>query len=680
MTPGARRVAIRAAFGVCAVALAIGTHWPSLTLPEPGGFARFDLVLHGGAFLIWTSLLIASAFFGRTFSAQNILACAMVGTTYAALDELTQMFPGLNRHAGFDDWLMDLVGVALACVGAAMLGALSRARLPAAARSSGAPASSHEQEHRGFFAAVRVVSSLTLVSRVAGLFRDMATARVFGDTAVGSAFNFAFLIPNLFRRLFGEGALSAAFIPVYAELDREGRDASARFASITVVVLTLVTTVLMAIGAAIILVILALAPGDDERTLTLRLTILLLPYMPLVCVAALLGGMLQVHNRFAPAAASSIILNVVVIAGAIAAAFLPGTDAPTDAYIVGGAAVFSGLVQVLWCLVALRPYVRWTRIWTGSGQAGRRLMKRFVPGALGLGALQLNTMIDGVIATWPILVGPTIFGLVYPLDESSGAVLGYTQRLYQFPLGVFGIAVATAVFPALSRAAGDPSLFVGIVRRGVRLSLFIGLPASVGLMIVRRDLCSVIFEGGDFSAEGVDRAALVLLGYAGAVWAYSVNHTLIRAFYAQGDLRTPLRISLTTVGLNFLGNVILIWPLGEAGLAWSTAITACLQTALLTHALRRKLPDRRVLAPEDRLGALRCLGASLAMALPVLAVVLALPIGETWTGRFVRLIAALFVGVAAYGGAAIALRIPELRWLLSRSRPSEGASPPSEPS
>jgi putative peptidoglycan lipid II flippase len=308
------------------------------------------------------------------------------------------------------------------------------------------------------------------------------------------------------------------------------------------------------------------------------------------------------------------------------------------------------------------------------------MLRRFVPGALGLGALQVNTMIDGLIATWPLLVGPTLLGFDYPLDKSSGAVLGYTQRLYQFPLGVFGIAVATAVFPSLSRAAGDAPLFASIVRRGVRLSLFIGLPASVGLMIVRRDLCSVVFEGGDFSAAGVDRAAWVLLGYAGAVWSYSVNHTLIRAFYARGDLRTPLFISLTTVGLNFLGNITFIWipGVGEAGLAWSTALTSCLQTALLSRALRRSMPEGRLLQPDDRASVARCALASLAMALPTVAVVALLPVQDAWTGRFVRLLAALAVGAIAYGAMVAALRMPELRWLLARRgrAPDEPVSPP----
>jgi len=671
MSPGVRRRAVRIAFFAFAALLVVGTHWPSLRIPDAGGFTRVDLLVHAGAFFVWTALLIGASFFGPALSKRNVVWAAAIGAAYASIDEATQSIPGLNRHVGWDDWAMNLAGVALA-TGAALLawrvrGARSRATDVSPEMSE--LEQSHDSAHRGVFAAVRVVAGLTLVSRFGGLLRDMATARVLGDTAVGSAFGFAFLIPNLFRRLFGEGALSAAFIPIYTELSREDPVRAPRFATLTVAMLAALTMSITLVGEAVLLLVLLLAPGNPDRALAIRLAMILLPYMPLVCTTALMGGMLQVHGRFGPAAGASIILNLVILVGAIAAAALD-IDTVVAAYVLAAAALCSGFGQLAWCLLALRPFIRWTRVFTGVGESARVMLKRFVPGAIGLGALQLNTMMDGLIASWPILVGPTIFDLVYPLDESSNSVLSYTQRLYQFPLGVFGIAIATAVFPALARAAKDGSLFGAMIRRGVRLSLFIGLPATIGLMIVRRDLVSVVFEGGNFSSAGVDRSAFILMGYAGAVWAYSVNHTLVRGFYAQGDTRTPVRISLITVALNFCGNISLIWVpgLGEAGLAWSTAITSTAQCLLLSRALRSRLPDHRLLQREDWMAVAKIAGASLAMALPVIAVALWMPAQDSWGGRLARLSVSLGVGVAAFALLAAALKMPELRWLLSRRR------------
>jgi putative peptidoglycan lipid II flippase len=203
----------------------------------------------------------------------------------------------------------------------------------------------------------------------------------------------------------------------------------------------------------------------------------------------------------------------------------------------------------------------WTRDFAAAAPAGRTVLQRFGPVALGLGTLQLNTFLDTLIAMWPTWVGPTILGAAYPLDEASNVILSLTARLYQFPLGVFGIAIASAAFPLLARHADNPPLFIETLRRGIRLSLFVGLPASAGLVLVRSDITSVLFGHGSkgFSVEGLERSAAVLLGFAPAVWAYSLNHVLTRGFYARGDTRTPMRVSIAVMLLNLGLNVSLIW-------------------------------------------------------------------------------------------------------------------------
>jgi putative peptidoglycan lipid II flippase len=388
--------------------------------------------------------------------------------------------------------------------------------------------------------------------------------------------------------------------------------------------------------------------------------------------------MLQSHGRFGPPAAAPIILNFFQIAASLAFFLGWTSDRLVSAYAVGAAAVAASVVQILWSLHALRGRVAWGRASEAAHRHGRRVLGRFLPAVLGLGTLQLNTMMDAVIAMWPVWVGPTMFGMAVTLDESSNGILGYTQQLYQFPLGVFGLAVATAVFPLLSRASDDPAAFASVLRRGLRLSFFIGLPATVGLALVRHDLVYVVFGGpGGFSDEGVARGAAVLLGFAPGVWAYSLNHVLTRAFYAKHNTRTPMRVAVSMVTLNLGLNLLLIWPLKEAGLAWSTAVSAMVQTVVLLSLCGTRLGLR----PLDRetLGAFARISlAALLMAAAVTGVMFAWP-GDaaTWTGRAIRLAACVAAGAVGYAVAARVLRAPEMSWILQRApRGSGGESVP----
>ena len=282
---------------------------------------------------------------------------------------------------------------------------------------------------------------------------------------------------------------------------------------------------------------------------------------------------------------------------------------------------------------------------------------------LGLGVLQVNTLFDSLIANYPTLVGDSIFGVAYPLEQGAMSAINYEQRLYQFPLGVFGIAVATAIFPALAALAEDRDAFLGPVRRGVRLVVFIGVPASCGLILVREPLTRVILEGGAFSSDDTVRVGFVLLGYAPAIWAYSMVHVLTRAFYARGDSMTPVRIAVVVVALNLVLNCTLIWtPLREAGLAWSTATCSIVQASCLAIALRRRLGavvDRAVLASWGR-----TLGAAAAMTgcVWLARTVLDDATGDSWLGALVLLTGLVVVGATVFAAAAAALRMPELRW------------------
>ncbi|HED54868.1 MAG TPA: hypothetical protein ENJ00_11815, partial [Phycisphaerales bacterium] len=332
---------------------------------------------------------------------------------------------------------------------------------------------------------------------------------------------------------------------------------------------------------------------------------------------------------------------------------------------IGLSTLLAGGLQLGWVVLELRDKIRWGRAFHGVASHARETMRTFLPVLLGLGTLQLNALADTIIAMWPTWIGPTLLGGPVPMDEASNAVLGYTQRLYQFPLGVFGIAVATAAFPALARSASDPARFAGTVVRGLRLSLFIGLPASIGLLLVRHDLVAVMFSGGGgFSEQGLERASAVLAGYAVGVFAYSLNHLLSRAFYALDDTRTPMRISLAMVVLNISGNLLLIWPMREAGLAWSTAVVAIVQTALLAWMLHRKTGgfEGSILPGMARTAVL-----ALVMGLVTGLVLWFIPEAELWKDHALRLVAAVGAGIMTYASLALVLRAPEGRWLIRGS-------------
>jgi putative peptidoglycan lipid II flippase len=522
----------------------------------------------------------------------------------------------------------------------------------------------------------RTVAGLTLISRVFGLMRDLVTVRVFGDTAVGSAFAAAFAIPNMFRRLFGEGALSAAFIPEYTRMADDDPSKADAFASLTIGLLAMVTGIITIIIELALLAAVLMSADNPDRAYSLKLVMVMLPFMPMICIAAILGGMLQSHSKFGPWAAAPILLNICIIGASVPYFFIDDADAATWAYPIGISAVLSAVLQVLWSFWALRGKVRWTRGVGAAHDEARQMLRRMIPVMIGLGTLQLNAFVDTLIAMYPNWVGPTIFGRDYPLDESSNAVLFYAQRLYQFPLGVFGIAVATAAFPALSRVANDPKRFGEMLRRGVRLSLYIGFPASIGLLIVGGPLIQVLYSGfGDgFSDEGVKRASSVLIGYSFAVWAYSLNQLYTRAFYAQGDTRTPMRIALVMVTVNISLNLVLIWWLKEAGLAWSTAICAILQMMWLAALSNRNSSDSSSLQVKAARPYMLVFVGSVLMGGLILGVSHFWALPHQWAQQAIRVLVICAIGAAFYAIWSIAWGMDELRWIGARSTERAGTT------
>ena len=509
----------------------------------------------------------------------------------------------------------------------------------------------------------RTFALLTALSRVTGLGRDAAMSRVFGAGLVMDAFFFAFMIPNLFRRLFGEGAVGAAFLRVYAQLDKTDPANASRLATLTV---GLLITALGAVTLAGELVLTLLPTATDEASLVVRLAMIMLPYMPMICVVAVLGAMLQVHGRFGPSAAVPIVLNLCLIGASVGLAPRFGAlDRAGHVTAVAVSVIVAGLVQLVWMAWVLRGAGRFALDTKPAREPMRAVLRQAGPMMLGLGVLQLNVFFDGVIASYPTTIGPTILGWDYPLEAGALAVVSFAQRLYQFPLGVFGIAVATAIFPALARLADDRQAFADMLRRGLRLVVFIGLPASAGLALVGPLLVRVILEGGQFGAADADRVAFVLYGYAAGVWAYSIIHVLTRAFYAMGDAKTPVTVAVVMVVGNLLLNCTLIWTgLREAGLAWSTALCAVAQSVVLLVLIRRRVPD--ILAATVVASGARTVALTVAMAATVAGTLAVMPSAVTWLQTLVNLLVAVGVGLLVVTGGARLLGMPELRWALGR--------------
>jgi putative peptidoglycan lipid II flippase len=644
------------------LALAVGSHWPRLDFSRMTGIGHdalplgLDKWLHVLGYAGLAFLATLANLGGGTGRAGGPRRAAVL-VVYAALDELTQGFFA-GREVGLADFAASCAGLALGLASWRALGWLF--------------------DHDGsFMAHARVVSALTLLSRVFGLVRDWLLQFVFGFGGLMDAWNIAFQVPNLFRRLFGEGALAAAFVPQYSKLARSDPAGAAAFRRRVVRWMAVRLSALSALGGIVCLGLLWTGWLDERAVTAAKITAVTLWYAPMICITAILGAALQSHDRFGASSASPILMNLFMIASVLLAGYaLPAeTSDVLRIALVAAGLLLSGAAQWAWhqaMLPAEGGDARPDAIDQAAVDAAMKgLLTQWLPMVVGIAVFQINSFADTMIAK--IFSGPqgatlTMLGLTaaYPLTIGSVSVLGAAQRLYEFPLGVFGVAVATTIFPQLARRSDEPESFGRILRQGLRLTVFIGLPASAGLVLVALPLCKAIFyHVGRIQPQDAGRIAWVLIGYAPAVWAYSMNQVLTRAFYAQHNSKLPMRVATAMVGLNLAGNLLLIWPLGAAGLAWSTAICATIQCVILLACVRRYVPrpvDGSVLRSWLRTALLTA-----AMALPVGWLASAVDVEQLRWSEVIGLLA----GCAALGVAVVLLgakllKMPELRWLLGR--------------
>jgi putative peptidoglycan lipid II flippase len=463
----------------------------------------------------------------------------------------------------------------------------------------------------GFVGHAKLISALTLLSRILGVARESVMARYFGAGVVASAFTVAFRIPNLFRKLLGEGALSASFIPLYAQALKSGdREQANRFAAAAVNLLTVILVVLTVAGETGLWATARFVQLRPDYRLIVQLTAIMLPYVLLICGTAFLGGILQVHRRFALPALAPVLLNVIHIAViVIGARMLLLTRSSGDerialqtrlAYWLAGFVVVAGVLQIAMLLPTLRQ-VGFRPVWVGNFCTApvKKMLRLSVPVALSAGVLQLSVVLDTAI-TVVLTPGPhggeplRFFGhtMAYPMAVGSVFRLYVAQILYQFPLGVFAIAIGTAIFPGLGADAldRDRGRFKHVLRQGIIFTLLEGLPASLGLIIVRYPIIRLLFQRGRFTEADTHWVALSVVFYAAAIWAFSLQQILNRAYYALHDMTTPLVMSIVTLVLNTAVEIPLSFTrLGEAGIAAGTLVSFAIQAIVMLFMLDRKI-------------------------------------------------------------------------------------------
>ena len=509
-----------------------------------------------------------------------------------------------------------------------------------------------------------------MTSRLLGLVRDQVLAYLFGAGNAMDAFTIGFRIPNLMRDLFAEGAMSAAFVPTFTRrLAARGRDEAWKLGNQLINVLIVTTGLLVVAGIVFAAPLVSLFAGDyaevpGKLELTTTLTRIMLPFLSLVAIAAAFMGMLNSLQHFFTPALSPAMFNLAMIASGFALVpLMPRLGLPPIAGMAIGA-IAGGFGQVIMQWPALhRAGYRYRPMLNLRDPGLREILRLMGPGTLGLAAVQINLLVNTVLAT----------------GEGTGAVswLSYAFRLMYLPIGLFGVSIATAVLPALSQQAarGAPDAMRQTISSALRLTLMLNVPATIGLVALATPIVALIFERGSFTAADTAATAAALACYAPGLLGYSAVKIVVPSFYALGDSRTPALISVGSVALNVALNLLLVRFLGYRGLALGTAIAAVVNAVTLLHVLRRRLgglEDRRLVTALAKITvAAACMGLAAAAAERWLASVWPTP---EVLGQTIRLGSAIAVGLVVLAGTARVLRIEEFdearQRILARLLPS----------
>ena len=440
------------------------------------------------------------------------------------------------------------------------------------------------------FKAASTVSLLTLASRVTGLVRDLLMAATFGASALTDAFNVAFRIPNLFRRLFAEGAFSQAFVPALAHVkEREGEAATHALVDHVATVLAWALLALCVLGVAGAPVLVwALASGFKQdphaQEAAVLMTRWMFPYIACMSLVALSAGILNTWKRYAAPAATPVLLNLSMIAAAWLGAPWFASLGIEPIYAMAGGVMLGGILQLAVQVPLLRRIgylprigLSWARLkaaWQYPGT--RRIGSLMLPALLGVGVAQVSLLINTQIASW--------------LPAGSVTWLGYADRLMEFPTAMLGVALGVVLMPQLAaaHATGDATRYSAMLDWGLRLVVMLAVPCSVALLVFAQPLVSTLFHYGAFTGRDVDQVAIALAGYGCGLLGLVAIKVLAPGYYANQDMRTPVRIAIVVLVVTQLLNVALVPWLRHAGLALSIGLGAMLNAGWLLVGLYRR--------------------------------------------------------------------------------------------
>jgi len=519
---------------------------------------------------------------------------------------------------------------------------------------------------------ITTVGGFTLLSRILGFARDVVQSALLGSGPVADAFIIAFKLPNLFRRLFAEGAFSAAFVPLFSrELQGHGREAAITFARQAHACLLLILipfSVLMILAMPGVVTLMAPGLSDDRPTFDLAVEFgrITFPYLVFISLASLYGGVLNSIDRFAEVAVTPVLLNVAMIGAMLGLTpFLPNSG-----YAASIGVALAGLLQWLWLLLSCRrDGVGMKLVRPRYTERVARLVKLATPVAIGGGAQQISTLLDVV---WASL-----------LPAGSISALYYADRLAQLPLGVVGIAIGTALLPLLARQlrAGQAEAAMANQNRAIEFGLLFSLPSGLALWQLAEPMIRVLFEHGRFGPDDTVRAAGALAAYAVGLPPFILVKALTPGFFAREDTRTPLYVAVVCIIVNVGLNAAFIYgtSLAQVGIALASSLAGWLNAGLLAAVLLHRgqwMPDRRLISRF-----VRTLIASAGMGVALWLAVLALksPLSHPDLKGVAALAGVCVAGALAYAGLAMVLGVLNVADLRFLRRQPAGATPPTDP-
>ncbi len=525
----------------------------------------------------------------------------------------------------------------------------------APAVASPEPVDSGTSSSTGLARSAGIIGTATLTSRVLGLVRDQVLAFLFGAGNAMDAFNVAYRIPNLMRDLFAEGAMSAAFVPTFTRrLTQRGRASAWQLGNQLINALVVITSLIVLAGMIFARPLTEFLAGDyatvpGKLELTVTLTRILLPFLTLVAVAAALMGMLNSLNRFFTPALSPAMFNVGIILSALVLVPIAPTLGLDPIIAIAIGAMIGGVGQIaLQVPTLLREGYRYRAELNPSDPGLREILRLVGPGTLAGAGVQINLLVNTILAT----------------GEGTGAVswLNYAFRLMYLPIGLFGVSIATATLPAVSRYAARADLD-GVrqtVSTALRMMLMLTVPAQVGLIVLAYPIVGLIFERGSFASSDTAATASALAFYAPGLLGYSAVRIVVPCFYALKNSVTPMLVSMASVALNIVLNVILVRQMGYRGLALGTSIAALFNAGVLLYLLRKRtggLDSGRLLVAFVKISiAAAIMGAA---SLAVHTWLLSVWPGPDFVSRLGRIGASIGTGLVVLVCGAHLLRINE---------------------